>query len=89
MAKEKNIDFDKMTEEELIEYVNKRADNDRTKQSLNAALNGYRGLKANRKKTFRLLRQALNEGRNLRIGYYDGESCDGPRKRSLDVWIGC
>lgn len=80
------MDFDKMTDKEIVEYIN-NSDNLTMKQSMFLATEGIFGEKPNQKEAFRLMRKALKEGKTFYCAYDDGESCGGARKSNFDIWI--
>lgn len=82
------MDFDNLTDQQIIDHI-MNGDNDTMKMSLDFALNGIFGLKANRKTTLKLARQALKENKTFRCVFVDGESCTGKNmtESHLDLWI--
>lgn len=80
------MDFDKMTDKQIIEYVNNNCSY-MMRQSMHMAITGMYDIKPNKKEVLRLIRKALDEDKEFGCGYYDGESCDGPRQASISMWI--
>lgn len=80
------MDFDKMTDKEIVEYIN-NCDNLSMKSSMLLATEGMFGEKPNQKEAFRLMRKALKEGKTFGCGYYDGESAFGPMESGFDMYI--
>ncbi|MCM1168800.1 MAG: hypothetical protein NC324_02575 [Bacteroides sp.] len=80
------MNFDTCTDEQIIDHI-MNGDNGSSRISLWMALDDVYGMKADRKEALKLARQSLKEGKTFRYAFDDGESCNGPRKASVKMWI--
>lgn len=82
------MQVENLTDKQVIDHI-MNSNNETMKESLQMALNGFLGLKADKKHTLELAKQALKENKTLRCAYADGESCDGENAKEsyLDLWI--
>lgn len=79
---------DNLTDKQIIDQI-MNGNNDEMKESLQLALNGIWGIKADMNMTIKLAKQALKENKTLRCAFIDGESCDETNAQDsyLKLWI--
>lgn len=79
---------DNLTDKQIIDHI-MNGNNDEMKESLQLALNGIWGIKADKNQTIKLAKQALKENKTLHCTFVDGESCDETNAQDsyLKLWI--
>lgn len=79
---------DNLTDKQIIDHI-MNGNNDEMKESLQLALNGIWGIKADKNQTIKLAKQALKENKTLHCTFIDGESCDDKNAQDsyLKLWI--